>query len=101
MEKKATIIYDVIAKRSPELPNVILFYDEDRENAIAYMKKYVKKNGFAIMTAQGCFSVGDILLREREATGKELSIVPYCEIFDLMGKRIKKSPERSKKTSKV
>lgn len=49
MEKKATIIYDVIAKRSPELPNVILFYDEDRENAIAYMKKYVEKNGFAIM----------------------------------------------------
>lgn len=102
MEKKATIIYDVIAERNPVFPNVVLYYDEDRETAIAYMKKYVNKNGFSIMTAQGCFSVRSISLRTREATGKELNIMPYCKIFDLTGNRIDKEVQKGlKKTPKV
>lgn len=47
-------------------------------------------------------SVRSISLRTREATGKELNIMPYCKIFDLTGNRIDKEVQKGlKKTPKV
>ena len=44
------------------------------------MQKYVKKNGF--VTPDGKYTVADVVLRERESTGKVISITPYCKLFD-------------------
>lgn len=86
-----TIIYDVIAKRHSgnSRPDVCLFYDEDREKSIEFMKKYAKKKGFVIEDKDGVFTIADIILRERESTGKKLSDTSYRELFDAIGKRLK------------
>lgn len=64
-----TIIYDVILKRHniydvvqrkhvPDSnPYVVVFYDEDREVAIEFMKKYIKQNGFVIEESKGKCSI--------------------------------------------
>ena len=85
-----TMIYDVIAKRhrGSSQPDVVLFYDEDKEKAISEMKKYVDKNGFVIIENEGRFTIGDVVLRERESTGKEISRKSYRELFDIFGKRL-------------
>ena len=89
-EECMTIIYDVILNRgSKALPDVTVFYDEDREKGIDEMGKYVKRNGFTITTKNGEFTIRDVVLREREATGKELSRTSYCKIFNTVtGKRL-------------
>ena len=90
-----TIIYDVIAKRhrmwdgSPSSkPNVTLFYDEDREKAIKFMNNYRKTNGYTIKENAGTFTIADLILRERLATGEMISETPYRDLFDVYGNRI-------------
>ena len=91
-----TIIYDVIAKRhrlrdgsQSNKTDVILFYDEDREKAIKFMNNYRKTNGYAIKENGGTFSIADIVLRERLATGELISETPYRDLFDIYGNRRK------------
>lgn len=85
-----TIIYDVIAKRNERCtrPNICLFYDEDKEKSIEYMKKYCKKHGFTVDEKDGTFTIADLVLREREATGKRIKETSYRELFDMFGKRL-------------
>lgn len=84
-----SIIYDVIAKRhrGTNKPNVCVFYDEDKEKALKAMRDYDKKHGFCIETSEGTFSIADLVLREREATGKVISETSYHELFDINGNR--------------
>lgn len=86
-----TIIYDVIAKRhsGSSRPDVVLFYDEDREAAIKFMDKYDKQNGFTIIVKDGRFTIADIILRERTSVGEEISQKSYIELFDIYGSRRK------------
>ncbi len=89
-----TIIYDVIAKRyeGSSRQDVVLFYDEDREKAIAFMKKYRMQNGYSIHESDGRFTIADIILRERLATGEEISKKSYREFFDVYGNRMEGPP---------
>lgn len=86
-----TTIYDVIAKKHKNCtrPDVILFYDEDREISIKFMENYVKKNGFTLYEKDGRFTIADIILRKRTSTGKEISRKSYIELFDVFEKRRK------------
>ena len=84
-----TTIYDVILKRHQPTTksNVCIFYDTDREAAIKEMGKYVKNHGFTITEKTGTFTIANVVLREREATGTLISETSYCELFDFSGKR--------------
>lgn len=84
-----TKIYDAIAKRHKgcSQPDVCLFYDYDREEVIKYIEKYDKKHGFSIDEKGKTYSIADIILRERELTGKKLKDTSYRELFDMYGKR--------------
>ena len=85
-----TTIFDVILKRHEpsQKPNTIIFYDEDKDIAIDEIRKYVDKNGFTIFDNGHTFSIANVILRERESTGKTISEIPYCEIFNTVtGKR--------------
>ena len=87
-----THIFDVILKRhaTSTKPNSCIFYDEYRDIAINEMEKYVKKNGFTIADGKNIFTIADVVLRERESTGKVITETPYREIFNTVsGKRIK------------
>ena len=44
------------------------------------MQKYVKGQGFT--TPDKKFTVEDVVLRERKATGEEISITSYHKLFD-------------------
>ena len=86
-----TTIFDVILKRykGSTKPNTCIFYDEDREIAIKEMKKYVDKKGFTITEGKNVFTIADVILKERESTGKVISETSYCEIFNTVtGKRL-------------
>ena len=86
-----TTIFDVILKRheGSTKPNTCIFYDEDREVAIEEMKKYVNKNGFTIAEGKNIFTIADVILKERESTGKVISETSYCKIFNAVtGKRL-------------
>lgn len=85
----ATIIYDVLLEQRNYKPvtgyygepkYICVFYDEDKMKALKEMQKYVKKNGFVTPDKQ--FTVADVVLREREATGKVISITPYHKLFN-------------------
>ena len=80
----ATIIYDVILTRHKPCsrPDVCIFYDEDKKEALNVIKEYVKQNGFTITEKDGKFSIATITLRERESTGKVLSEKKYHELFN-------------------
>ena len=83
------MIYEVIAVRyTTSRQNVILYYDEDKEKAIEYMRKYVKSNGFSIKDKDGCFSIANVVIRERKSTGEEIGRQSYRELFDIFGKRL-------------
>ena len=84
-----TLIYDVLLEQlhyKPvtgyfgELKYICVFYDEDKKKALKEMQKYVKKNGF--VTPDKKYTVADVVLREREATGKVISITPYYKLFN-------------------
>lgn len=83
--------YNLLAIPHKGNSNVLLFYDYDRETVISEMQKYYKRHGFTMAEKEGTFTIANLLLQERELTGKELSRVPYCKIFDIYGKRIKDS----------
>ena len=84
-----TVIYDVLLNQQSYKPvtgyygepkYICIYYDEDRKKALKEMQKYVKQNGF--VTPDKKFTVADVVLREREATGREISITPYCKLFN-------------------
>ncbi len=91
------IIYDVLLKQQNYKPvtgyygepkYICIFYDEDRSKALKEMQKYVKQNGF--VTPDKKYTVAGVVLREREATGKVLRIIPYHELFNtITGELIK------------
>ena len=58
--------YYVILKRPPRLQDVCIFRDADMMKAIKVMIDYDKKNGFTIYTADGRFTIEDILIVEKE-----------------------------------
>lgn len=97
-----TIIYDVLLEQRHYKPvigycgeakYICIFYDEDKEKALSEMQKYVSKYGF--VTPDGKNTVADVVLRERESTGKVISITSFHDLFNpVTGKRIY-SPERS------
>lgn len=84
-----TIIYDVLLEQRHYKPvigyygdpeYICIFYDGDKKKALKEMQKYVKQNGF--VTPDKKQTIADVVLREREATGKVISITPYHEIFN-------------------
>ena len=84
-----TLIYDVLLEQQHykpvtgyfgELKYICVFYDEDKKKALKEMQRYVKKNGF--VTPDKKYTVADVVLREREATGKVISITPYYKLFN-------------------
>ena len=84
-----TIVYDVLLKQQHYKPvtgyygepkYICVFYGEDRKKALKEMQKYVKQNGF--VTPDKKQTVADVVLREREATGKVISIIPYHKLFN-------------------
>ena len=85
-----TKIYDVIAKRHSGgiRPDVCLYYDDDREQAMEFMSKYCKKNGFSIKEKEGTFSIANLLLIERESTGEKISEKTYRDLFNIHGQRL-------------
>lgn len=93
---KMTIIYDVLLEQRDYKPvtgyygeakYICIFYDEDRKKALKEMQKYVKRNGF--VTPDKRYTVADVVLRKREATGKIVSITPYCKLFDTVTDELK------------
>lgn len=87
----ATIIYDVLLKQRHYKPvtgyygepkYICIFYDEDKKRALKEMQKYVKQNGFVTPDKQ--FTVADVVLRERKATGEVISITPYHKLFNVV-----------------
>lgn len=85
------IIYDVLLKQQHYKPiagyvgepkYICIFYDENRKTALRAMQKYVKKNGF--VTPDKKLIVADVVLRERESTGKVINTYPYCKLFDVI-----------------
>lgn len=83
------IEYEVTAKRhdGSKRGDMTLYIDEDRDKAIEWMGKYVRKYGFTLDDYdRGNISVADLLLKEQTLENgktKVLSVTPYCEIFDV------------------
>lgn len=86
-----SIIYDVLLKEQSYEPVVgyygkpkyiCIFYDEDRKKALKEMQKYVKSHGFS--TPDKKYSIADVVLRELDATGAEISITPYHKLFNVI-----------------
>ena len=84
-----SVIYDVLLKQRNYKPVIgyfgepkytCIFYDENRNKALKEMQKYVKGQGFT--TPDKKFTVEDVVLRERKATGEEISITSYHKLFD-------------------
>lgn len=90
------VIYRVILKRSEacKRPNVIIYYDENIENAIVEMRKYVKENGFTVYDRDGRFTISDIIISKETPTGKILCQTPYRMFFDIYGNRKIQMKER-------
>lgn len=83
--------YSVILKRFPgsAKPDVCISRDEDREKAIAEMRRYGMKEGFTVQDHDGRFTISTIQLVEKEpiAGAPVLSVKSWHEIFDESGAR--------------
>lgn len=95
-----TIIYDVLLEQQQYKPvtgyygdpkYICIFYDEDRNRALKEMQKYVKINGFVTPDKQ--YTVADVVLRERKATGEVISITPYHKLFNVVTDEFLKQPD--------
>ena len=84
-----TSIYYVLLKEQNYKPVIgyygdpkytCIFYDENRNKALKRMQEYVKKNGFVSFDKK--HALADVVLEERESTGKSISITPYHKLFD-------------------
>lgn len=77
-------IYKVILERdvSAGLPDVCVFYDEDRRVALKEMQRYVKNHGFSYKTEKGTFTVHDVVLSKTKTTGEIISKTPYYKLFN-------------------
>lgn len=77
--------YSVILKRHrPTVkPDVTLFRDESRAEALKMMQKYYRQNGFTLTENGLCFSIADILLVEQEPIvgAPVLSVTPFVQLF--------------------
>ena len=102
-----TIIYDVLLQQRRYKPvtgyygepkYICIFYDADKNRALKEMRKYVKKNGFVTPDRQ--FTVEDVVLREREATGEVISITPYHKLFDTITDELLEKPPNRPERSK-
>ena len=102
-----TIIYDVLLQQRRYKPvtgyygepkYICIFYDEDKNRALKEMRKYVKKNVFVTPDRQ--FTVEDVVLREREATGEVISITPYHKLFDTITDELLEKPPNRPERSK-
>ena len=102
-----TIIYDVLLQQRRYKPvtgyygepkYICIFYDEEKKRALKEMRKYVKKNGFVTPDRQ--FTVEDVVLREREATGEVISITPYHKLFDTITDELLEKPPNRPERSK-
>ena len=71
------IEYYVILRRRAR--DVCVFRDEDKQKAVAFMRDYVKRNGFTIVEKDGRFTVSDVVLSVRESivNGRVLSETSY------------------------
>lgn len=97
-----TIIYDVLLEQRHYKPvtgyygepkYICIYYDENKNKALKEMQKYVKKNGFVTPDKQS--TVADVVLRERESTGKTISIAPYHELFNpVTGEQIENAGQK-------
>ena len=102
-----TIIYDVLLQQRRYKPvtgyygepkYICIFYDEDKNRALKEMRKDVKKNCFVTPDRQ--FTVEDVVLREREATGEVISITPYHKLFDTITDELLEKPPNRPERSK-
>jgi hypothetical protein len=80
------IEYSVILKRwcGSGRPDVVIFRDESRDEALKEMKKYVDKNGFTVYDSDGRFTIESVHLVEKEPIvgAPVLSEYAYHELFD-------------------
>ena len=85
--------YSVMLKRFPgsSRPDVCIFRDDDREKAIAEMRKYVKTNGFTVTDMDGRFTIQSVQLAEKESIygAPVLSVTAYFQIFNEWDERRK------------
>ena len=85
--------YSVILERhaGSSRPNVCIYQSEDREDAIREMHRYGMSKGFVVEDRDGRFTIATILLVEKEPIvgSPVLSAIPWHELFDCSGKRIK------------
>lgn len=85
------IEYYVCLKRQNEhkWPQINIYCNEDREEAIREMGEYVRKNGFTVDAPKGRFTVTDVVLVAKEpiAGAQVLSVTPYTDLFDEYGNR--------------
>ena len=88
-KKDMTVIYEFLLEQQNYKPvigyygeskYICMFYDEDRNTVLKEMQKYVKGHGFT--TPDKKFTVEDVVLRERKATGEEISITSYHKLFN-------------------
>lgn len=93
MEGNTMVEYSVFLKRhnGSTRPDVCIFRDEDREKAIAEMRRYANANGFTVQDSDGRFTIATILLVEKEPIygAPIISSSPYHELFDHLGNRRK------------
>ena len=85
------IEYEVVLHRFPGSGRLdtTVYISEEREQAIEFMHKYDKQNGFSILEKDGRFTIADILLVETERiAGKPPKrIQRYLDIFNIYGDR--------------
>lgn len=78
--------YSVILKRhkGSSRPDVCIYSDENRDQALKEMRRYCKTEGFAVRDHDGRFTVADIVLRakQRIVGAPILSEESYHELFD-------------------
>ncbi len=86
--KKKYSTYTVLIDRSgSRFPDAVLYYGQDREEAIKTMGKYVKKNGF---TFDGWAITGVKLVEKDLDTREIIRSQPYLDFYDVFDNRRKK-----------
>lgn len=81
---RENVIYRVVLERDAAagLPDVCVFYDEDKRLALKEMQRYVKNHGFSYKTEKGTFTVHDVALAKTKTTGEIISKTPYYKLFN-------------------
>lgn len=82
-------IYEAVVIRSRN-PEVIIYSDDDREKVIDHLRKYYADHGYSVIINGNRYTVYDLVLREKELTGKVICSISYRFLFDIHGKRKRK-----------